>query len=257
MFNLNKKNLIPLLAFIFLAVILSISISNLRAPVVNISRPPLSLFALAQRELGGIIAYHHNFVQNEELRREVDFLRNKLNSLKEIALENSRLKNTLSFKQKSALRFIAARVISRSADNWSSGLIVDKGSLYGIKRGMAVVTYLGLVGRVVDVTSMTAKVMLLNDPNLGVSSLVQRSRQEGLVSGTLGDNLIMRYLPQDADIQLNDIIVSSGLNDAYPKGLLIGTVVDVGQEFSGLSRFAMVKPVVNLFNIEEVLIVVP
>ena len=257
MFNLNKKNLILLLAVISVPVILSISISNLRAPVLNISNPPLSLFALAQRELGGIIGYHHNLIQNEELRSEVSFLRNKLNSLNEIALENNRLKTILSFKQKSPLRFIAARVISRPADNWSSGLIVDKGSLHGIQRGMAVVTYLGLVGRVVEVSVLTAKVMLLNDPNLGISSLVQRSRQEGLVSGTLGDNLIMRYLPQDADIKLNDVIVSSGLNDTYPKGLLIGTVVDVGQGFSGLSKFAMIKPLVNLSNIEEVLIVSP
>jgi rod shape-determining protein MreC len=99
--------------------------------------------------------------------------------------------------------------------------------------------------------------MLISDPNLGVSALVQRSRQEGLVSGTLGTYLTMRYLPKDADIKIQDVIVSSGLNEVYPKGLLIGTVIDIGKEFSGLSRFATIKPAIDLSNIEEVLIIIP
>ena len=67
----------------------------------------------------------------------------------------------------------------------------------------------------------------------------------------------MKYLPDDADIKLQDVIVSSGLNDTYPKGLLIGTVIDIGKEFSGLSRYCLIKPAVNLSNLEEVLIVIP
>jgi rod shape-determining protein MreC len=85
---------------------------------------------------------------------------------------------------------------------------------------------------------------------------VQRSRQEGLVTGTLGGNLIMRYLPEEPDIQVSDTIITSGLNGFYPKGLLIGTVIDVGKEFSGLSHYALVKPEAKLSNIEEVLIII-
>jgi len=65
----------------------------------------------------------------------------------------------------------------------------------------------------------------------------------------------MKYLPEDADIKLKDTIVTSGLNDTYPKGLLIGTVIDIGKEFSGLSRFAVIKPAINFSSIEEILIV--
>ncbi|MCX5695531.1 MAG: rod shape-determining protein MreC [Candidatus Omnitrophica bacterium] len=257
MFNLNKKNLIPLLVIISLLIFLSISISALRRPVLDVSKEPLSVISWLRRELGGVIFYHQNLIENSRLRKEVDLLRYKLAGLNEIYLENNRLKRSLAFKQNSALKLICARVIARPADNWSSGLIIDKGSTSGIRKGLAVISYLGLAGRIIETTASTSKVMLLSDPNLGVSSLVQRSRQEGLVCGTLGNNLIMKYLPEDADIKLQDVIVSSGLNDTYPKGLLIGRVIDIGKEFSGLSRYALIRPVVDLSNIEEVLVIIP
>lgn len=211
---------------------------------------------MVRRELSGFIFYHHNLVENERLHRQVDLLKNKFNSAKEIYLENARLKELLSFKQKSAFKVIAAQVIGRSPDSWSSVVVIDKGSGDGIRQGMAVINYLGLVGRVVETTSFTSKIMLINDPSLGVSAIVQRSRQEGLASGTLGTNLIMRYLPEGADMREADVVITSGLNAVYPKGILIGTVVDIGKEFSGLSSYAIIRPAVNLANIEEVLVVV-
>ena len=256
MVNLNKKNLILLVAAVSLLIFLSLSITGLSKPALNVSKEPLSAISLLGRELGGVIFYHNNLVENIRLRNEVEFLRNKINGLNEIYLENARLKKNLSLKQNSKLKFISSRVIARPADNWSSGLIIDKGASSGIKKGMAVVTFLGLAGRIVETTALTSKVMLLSDPNLGVSSLTQRSRQEGLVCGTLGNNLIMKYLPEDADIKPQDVIVSSGLNDTYPKGLLVGRVIDIGKEFSGLSLYAIVKPAVNFSNIEEVLVVI-
>jgi len=255
-FNLNKNNLIQLAVAVSLLIFLSLSVTALSKPVLNVSKEPLSVISLLSRELSGIFFYHRNLTENISLRNEVDFLRSKVNGLNEIYLENARLKSSLSFKQNSKLKFISSRVIARPADNWSSGLIIDKGATSGIKKGMVVVTFLGLAGRIVDTSALTSKVMLLCDPNLGVSSLIQRSRQEGLVCGTLGNNLIMKYLPEDADIKLQDVIVSSGLNYTYPKGLLIGKVIDIGKEFSGLSLYAIVKPAVNLSNIEEVLVII-
>jgi len=252
-----KKQLIYSAVFVFLLIFLFPFTLPLRQSLTNTLKHPFSLIALIQREAAGIIFYHRNLVQREALKREVDFLRQKVNSLNEFYLENIRLKNNLSLKAKSGLKLVAARVIARAADSWSSILIIDKGNYHGIRRGMSVITYLGLVGRIIETTNSTSKVMLLSDPNLAVSSLIQRSRQEGLVSGTLGSNLIMKYLPEGADIKLEDIVVSSGLNDTYPKGLLIGRVVEIGKEFSGLSLYAIIKPSVNLSNIEEVSVVIP
>ncbi|MEK6728147.1 MAG: rod shape-determining protein MreC [Candidatus Omnitrophota bacterium] len=215
------------------------------------------MLTFIRREAGALLFYHRNFRQNEILKGEVDFLRNKLNAQNELVLENSRLKQILSFKQKFPLRLTVARVIGQSPDNWSSSAIIDKGESNGIRRGMTAITFLGLVGRVVEAQEFTSKIMLIADPNMGVSAIVQRSRQEGLVSGTLGTNLIMRYLPEEADIKISDTIITSGLNAAFPKGLLIGTVAAVGREFSGLSSYAIIRPAVNLSDIEEVFIVIP
>lgn len=213
------------------------------------------LLNLARREIGALIFFHRNFVQNERFKKEVDALRNKLNHLEEIRLENSRLTELLAFKKKSHYRLTAARVIANSPDNWSKLLIIDKGESSGIAKDSAVMTHLGLVGKVVETTHATSKIMLINDPHLSVSAIVERSRQEGLVCGTLGSNLVMRYLGEEPDIKLGDTVVTSGLNQAIPKGLAIGSVIEIGKEFSGLSYYALIKPGVSLSNVEEVLIV--
>jgi rod shape-determining protein MreC len=136
-------------------------------------------------------------------------------------------------------------------------VVIDKGRYNGIKPGMVVISSKGLVGSIVESTDATSKVLLISDPNQGIFSIVQRSRQEGLVNGTLGSNLIMRYLPDEAQIIEGDVIVTSELSQIYPKGLLIGRVIRIGREFSGLNRYALVKPVVDLSSIEEVLIIIP
>lgn len=257
MLTIKKKNLIILAVSFFLLFFLLSSISVLRAPFLNTLKFPLNILTFFRREAGAIVFYHRNFKENEILNKQVDFLRNKLNSQNELILENSRLKKLLSFKQKSPLRLTAARVIGQSADSWSANLIIDKGRFNGIRQGMTAVTFLGLVGRISEAQEFISKVMLITDPNIGISAIDQRSRQEGLVSGTLGVNLIMRYLPEEPDIKINDTIITSGLNSAYPKGLLIGTVSAIAREFSGLSSYAIIKPAVNLSDIEEVLIIIP
>ncbi len=250
----NKKLIFP--AIVVLSILLFSFISSfLQAPFLIFLKLPLGLFSTVRRELTAVIFYHSNYVENEKLRSEIGVLKNRLNAQREIYLENQRIKSALGFKQKSAYKLIAATVIGRSIDSWSSVLIIDKGSSSGIRVGMTVVSQLGMVGRVIEALKFTSKVLLINDPNIAISSIVQRSRQEGVVCGTLGVNLIMKYLDEEADIKIKDTIVTSGLNEFYPKGLLIGRVVELGKESSGLSRYALIKPVVNLNNIEEVLVI--
>ena len=257
MFNLTRKNLIILAVTFFIIVIAIFSLPALRSPFLSTVKNPLIVFTMFRRELGAYLFYHRNYVQKERLEKEVDFLKTKLNAQEEQELENARLKELLSLKTKSAFKVISARVIARSPDSWSSAVTIDKGKDSGIRVGMGVITYLGLAGRVVEVSASTSKILLINDPSLGVSAIVERSRQEGLVSGTLGVNLIMRYFPEGSDIKIDDNIVTSGLNEVYPKAIIIGRVIDIGKEFSGLRSYAIIKPAVNLASLEEVLIVFP
>jgi len=178
-----------------------------------------------------------------------------LNSANEAAIENKRLRELLDFKNSSEWNTVAAAVIGRQPENWSSMVLINKGSSSGIRNGSVVVSRMGLVGRVAETTASISKIILINDPNFSISAFVQRSRQEGLVTGTLGSNLVMKYLPPDADIQERDIVVSSGLTGMSPKGLLIGTVIKTGTEFSGLGKYAVISPAADLPAIEEVLVV--
>lgn len=251
-----KKKLIYPASFVLLFLLLSSLAPQFQTPLLDTLKYPLSLLTLIRREIGGMIFYHRNFLQNERFKKEIALLRHKLNTAEELYLENKRLTNLLSFKETTPYKILAAGVIGRSADNWSAMLIINKGRYNGIKSGMVAINHLGLVGRVMENTTSTSKIMLINDPNFSVSALIQRSRQEGLVSGTLGNLLVMRYLPKEADIQLSDTVLTSGLTPLYPKGLLIGKVVDIGVEFSGLTHYALIKPAVDLSTIEEVLIIV-
>lgn len=257
MFKVPRKNLIIFISIVCAILLISNFLSCLKNSTQKTFRPQLSFVSLLKRELAGIIFYHRNMIQAEELNTQVGLLRWRLFDLRELSQENNRLKDLLNFKQKSPLRLVAARVIGRSPDVWSSNVIIDKGKNSRISPGMIVVNPLGLVGKVVESGDNHSKVLLINDPSQGISSIVQRSRQEGLISGTLGGNLIMRYLPDEAQIGAGDLIITSELSQAYPKGLLIGKVINVGRDFSGLCRYAIVRPSVDLAGIEEVLVIIP
>jgi rod shape-determining protein MreC len=256
-FNLNRKNLTAVVVSACLIFLLAVLIPAAKPYFLNAFRAPLLLLSLIRNEFKGVIFYHRNMVENIRLKNRIDFLNSNISELNELALENKRLAGLLSLKQKSAFKVIAARVIAKSPDNWSSLVIIDKGAYQGIRRGFVAINYLGLVGRVIETTEKTSKVILINDPSLSVSSLVQRSRWEGSVSGSLSGSLVMRYLPLESDIKVSDQIITSGLTDNYHKGIIIGTVVAVGEEFSGLSRYAIVKPAVDLVSLEELLVIIP
>lgn len=257
MANFNKKTVTFYLVLSLVVLSLSTLVSPLKEPALIILKLPLTVLSLIDREINGIIFYHRNYAQNEQLRNEIALLRQKINNSNEVYLENSRLKNLVALKKDTPYKVIVSKVIARSPDNWTSVVIIDKGRHHGINKGSVVLSYLGLAGKVIEAQNFTSKVMLVNDPNLAVSCIDQRSRQEGLISGTLGNSLTMRYLPRDADVSVEDVIVTSGLTENYPKGLLVGKIVSVGEEFSGLSRYAIIKPCVNLYNIEEVLVIIP
>jgi rod shape-determining protein MreC len=124
-----------------------------------------------------------------------------------------------------------------------------------VRKGMAVVTPLGAVGQVVAVTARTAKVLLLADPNNGVDVLVQRTRTRGIVSGSLDNGTILKYVKRSEDIQEGDRLVTSGFDGVFPKGIVVGTVIKVRKQTLGLFQHIEVMPAVNLARTEEVLIV--
>ncbi len=251
----GKKRLIICISIAALAIIAFILIPSFKNYLIDSLHWPLEFFSHISQEIQGITLYHQNLVQNQHLKKEIGSIRRRLHEAGELYLENIRLRKLLGFKKKSVYRMTAAAVIGYDPSNLSSIIIVDKGKRQGIREGMAVITNDGLVGRVVEVGGESAKVLLINDINSGVAVLVQRSREKGLVSGTLTRGLILHYLPYDADVKISDMVITSGLSGLYPKGILIGKVTEVQEEKSPGEISAVIEPSVNLIQLEEVLVV--
>ncbi|MGD9015701.1 MAG: rod shape-determining protein MreC, partial [Candidatus Omnitrophota bacterium] len=239
----------------FLVIITAIFIPSLRNYFIDRLRMSLGIFTSLSREIQGVALYHKNLVQNQRLRKEIGLIRRQLFEAEELYLENMRLRELLDFKEKSIYPLTAASVIGYDPTNLSSIIILNKGKQQGIKKDSAVITNDGLVGRIIEVGEQTSKVLLIDDINSGVAAFIQRSRQKGLVSGTLGRELILQYLPARADVQVSDLVITSGLSGLYPKGILVGKIKEIKKEKIPGEIFVIVQPSAKLSKLEEVLVV--
>lgn len=193
--------------------------------------------------------------ENERLRKRVQALEIERQKLLEAEATNRRLKELLDLRSHLPDTAITASIIANSASSWFQSCLLNKGSADGVRKGMAVVTPLGVVGQVVAVTARTAKVILLTDPNSGIDVLVQRTRSRGIVSGSLEDGTVLKYVKRSEDIQEGDRLITSGVDGVFPKGLIVGTVIKVRKQHLGLFQFIEVLPAVRSERVEEVLVV--
>jgi len=231
----------------------------------------LDLVAPAQRSLSQLGQRARSLVEtvgqlerlqaeNAALRAEVERLTIENVRLSEVAAENTLLREQLQFKRDNpSLDVMSAgvigRVVGRDPSNLLSYLIIDRGAQDGVERGMPVVTPRGLVGRVTEVGRRWAKVLLIIDASSSVNALVQRSRATGILQGHLGGNPVMRYIAQGEDVQVGDIVLTSGLWGNYPKGQVIGQVIAVRQRDIELFQEAEVRPTVDFNRLELVIVI--
>jgi rod shape-determining protein MreC len=198
--------------------------------------------------------------RNEQLESLVDQLMIENVRLKEAEAQNEDLRRKLDFRETHPQYILKAaevrgRVIGSEPTNFMSVLIIDIGTQDGIDKGMPVVTERGLVGRIQKVGTNWSKVLLVVDPSSSVAALVQSSRAPGLVSGRLGGELMMTYVPQEETISIGDVILTSGMSGNYPKGLVIGQVTTVEQRDIDTFQSASVRPSVEFDGLETVLVI--
>jgi rod shape-determining protein MreC len=134
-------------------------------------------------------------------------------------------------------------------------LTLDRGERDHVRRGMAVLAPQGVVGQIAEASYAAARVVLLTDHNSGIDAIVQRSRARGIVQGGTDGSCYMNYLSRDADIAVGDRVLTSGLDGIFPKGVVIGEVVELSRSYNGLLQSAVVRPGVALDQLEEVLVV--
>jgi len=193
--------------------------------------------------------------ENIALKRRINDLSIDNQLLAEQADENKRLRDLLVFRKKFEHTMLPAEIIGRDPSGWFKTILVDKGSSDGICKDVGVITPDGVVGRVVEVGPNSAKVLLLSDVNSYVDAIVKRTRAHGMVMGRGGNMCTLSYVLKTEDVALGDVIVSSGINIRYPKGIIIGTVTKINSNRSGFFQSIEVQPSVDFSKLQEVLIV--
>jgi|DewCreStandDraft_1066081.scaffolds.fasta_scaffold00849_3 rod shape-determining protein MreC len=195
--------------------------------------------------------------ENEILRRRVAELEHQTLRIAEILETDRRLAELLKFRTNFLGDAQAAMVIARDPFPAFGTVTISKGEADGVRKGMAVVSPQGVVGRILTTSAHSARVLLITDHNSGVDALVQRTRARGIVEGSLDGRCSMKYLKREEDVTVGDRIITSGLDGVFPKGLLIGEVTHVTRGTRGLLQVAEVRPAARLETLEEVLVLDP
>ena len=205
----------------------------------------------------------HNYVylrnvrkQNEQLRDEIQRLRLEQVRLTEDANQARRLQSLLGFKEQYISETMAAQVISSTGSEFTRGIYVDKGARDGVKRDMPVITADGIVGKVYSVFPTSSLVLEINDPSSGAGVILEKSRLQGILKGDqrgTGETFVNNIM-SDEKIEPGDVVLTSGGDRVFPKGLPVGKVekIQPGQDTFLNVR---VRPAARLDRLEEVLII--
>jgi len=206
-------------------------------------------------------AFHREtYVENRRLEERVRQLETELQAHSVRVQEAERLRELLSLRQAVPMDTVAAEVVGRDGVPWFRSLTIDKGEADGVALDAPVMSPTGVVGRVFAVGPHAARVQALLDRDSGAGVLVERSRVPGVVSGQVSgqasgaEDLVLEYVPERSDVAVGDVVVTSGVDGIYPKGLVVGRVRYVGKG-SGLFRDIRVEPSARFDRLEEVLVV--
>ncbi len=198
--------------------------------------------------------------ENENLRRQISELEEKLEQNYLMESENERLRLLLGISEEHPeFTFTAADIVSVSSGGWQATFSVNKGTSSGISRRDVVVCADGLVGYVQEVGVNWAKIVSLIDPQVGVGAIVVRTGDAAMSEGTpelkADGKFRITHLSPSATVNRGDIVCSSGLGGSFPSGLRLGTISDISVEDNGLSKSAVITPAADLENIKRVYII--
>jgi rod shape-determining protein MreC len=192
----------------------------------------------------------------EALKAQNLSLKQRLAALEEARLENERIRALVDFANTQDLKTVGARVIGRPTDTRQRSILIDRGTSSGVEKGDAVIAAGGLVGQVVDITPWSARVLLITDADSGVAVLVQRTRVNGIVRGSLQGPLQLEFVGKSAAPVIGDVLLTSGLGGVYPKDIVVGEVTEVSAQQTDLFTSITVASRVDIERIEEVLVIV-
>ncbi|MGO9316020.1 MAG: rod shape-determining protein MreC [Syntrophobacteraceae bacterium] len=231
----------------------------LQRSVTETVSPPIQLFG---RIFSAFEEFFRDYIwlkklrgENESLKRELIELESKLTSYQEAYVENQRLRRLLDFKTMIRAETVPAQVIMHDLTGWFQTLMIDKGFRDGVAPDMPVVNDEGVIGRILDVSDRHSRVLLITDQGSSVDAIDQRNRVRGILSGKDANGCILKYIRGNLDIKEGDLVITSGKDGIYPKGLRLGFVQAAYKDPVDLFQKIDVKPLVRMSALEEVLII--
>lgn len=192
--------------------------------------------------------------ENELLLKEVARLESEVVRLRELSQESQALREILELRKQTGFGGVVASVIGADPSGWIQSVTVDRGTSDGITISMPAVLGGAVVGQVHTASSTASNILVITDRSSGVGALVQRSRARGVVVGSGGRECFMEYVQGSEDVAVGDTVVTSGLDGVYPKGLEIGTVVEVRTQPDEMFQKIRIEPTVDHNRLETLFI---
>ncbi|HTY16786.1 MAG TPA: rod shape-determining protein MreC [Myxococcota bacterium] len=192
--------------------------------------------------------------ENEQLHSRVAALEEENLQFREALVESGRLRRIAEMREGFEVPMRPGQVVGQDVSPWFHSVLIDRGRAEGVHSGMPVVTDQGVVGLVTATAPNASRTLLVLDAQSAVDGIVQRSRARGIVRGQGTDRLAFEFFVRGDDVQVGDVVITSGFGGVYPKGLRLGEVVEVHNEPTRLLHQAVLRPSVDFGRLEQVFV---
>ncbi|MBI5958660.1 MAG: rod shape-determining protein MreC [Chloroflexi bacterium] len=247
-------------------VLIALSAQGALGPFESILSIPLNLLqrvvGTPVREAGGLVddlsEYRRLEQRNQDLEESLAIYQAENAQLREKAQDYDRMAALLDYNRfgPEDQEYVTCDVIGMDTAGFVRAIQINCGRRDGVSLLDPVVTELGLVGRVAQLSATGAEVLLLTDPNSSANARLQQTRDDGVVIGQLTGDLLMSFLPLDAVVQEGDLVVTNGLGQTLPAGLVAGRVLSVGLSENELYQEARVRSLVDFDRLEIVQVII-
>lgn len=193
--------------------------------------------------------------ENEQLRQELLQYRTANIEYREALATNVRLQKLLELKESLPPPTLTAEIVGKDPSLWFRTLTINRGSSDGVQKGMPVVTVEGVVGQILTSSPNYSKVLLATDPNSAVDVITQKTRVHGIVKGLGRDAFGLNYVFKSAVVEKGDFVLTSGLGGVFPKGLMVGSVLEITNSRRGMFQKIEIEPAVDFSQLEHLIII--
>lgn len=253
-------------SLVIVLLLIYLSAAGVLGPLESVVSVPLNfiqgLFGGTTQGVSGFIDdvadYRRLEQRNRDLEEALAIYQAELAQLREKGEDYDRLAALLDYNRfgPEDQEYVTCDVIGMDTTGFVRALQINCGRRDGLERLDPVVTELGLVGRITGISATGAEVLLVTDPNSQINARLQTTREDGLVIGQLGGDLLMSYIPVDAEIREGDLVLSSGLGQMLPADLLLGQVLSYSLSENELYQEARVRSLVDFDRLEIVQVII-